>query len=289
VFTQKSEKDPHVIPSDAKVVILASPYRPYPKEVLDALDKFVESNGKLIVLARPNIVVEQADTLAVRDLKLAEFLEKYSVQLGKGYLLKYVQRVDEGPPYIVRAYPPTESRNEIARGFRNKRFDMIIPRKVEPIEGKGTYHVEKLLEVHERPHGKVWEETNPAALHNLRDYLDGLAFSGQLDAKASPVPICVAVAVSDREQRPRMVVIGDSAFADNQFIRREPHFYDFLTSSIEWLVERPGNIGISPRESKSFMLRADDVQPGRMKYVPLGLMLLTFLGLGTGIWIIRRR
>jgi hypothetical protein len=283
VFSKKSPDAPHVIPADAKIVVITSPAAPYPKEVLETLEKYLEKNGKLIVLSSPNIFLDR-----IQDPKLNDLLEKYNVQLGKGFLVRYVERAGEGDPRQLQAVTPPDSKNELARSFRTKRFEMIAPRKVAPLaEGKGIYHVEKLLQVQTMPNGKFWEETSTLAMRNPAAFLGSIA--AKVDQLASPEPISVAVAVSDREQRPRMVVLGDSAFADNQFIQREPHFYDFLTSSIEWLVERPGNIGISPRESKSFSIRADDIHPSRMKYLPLGLLLLSFLGLGTGIWIIRRR
>ena len=101
----------------------------------------------------------------------------------------------------------------------------------------------------------------------------------------------MAVTVSDRDpkepgrgDRPRMVVFGDASIASNVSSRG----YDLLTSSFEWLAERPQNMGIEPKESSSFTL-----QPGtnvsRMVWLPLGLMALGFLGLGTGVWVVRRR
>ena len=58
----------------------------------------------------------------------------------------------------------------------------------------------------------------------------------------------------------------------------------------DWLRERPSSIGIEPRTYKMFALKPDaPTRAGRMLYLPLLMALVSIIGLGTGIWVIRRK
>jgi hypothetical protein len=58
VHTRKAINDPHEIPADAKLIIIAQPLSKFAGEELDALDTYVAAGGKLMVLS--NRVVELA-------------------------------------------------------------------------------------------------------------------------------------------------------------------------------------------------------------------------------------
>ena len=86
-----------------------------------------------------------------------------------------------------------------------------------------------------------------------------------------------------------MVVIGDSAIVSNQPISfRGIPYYDFFASCVSWLRERPSNIGIEPKKSDVFVLNPT-MNTTAMVWVPLVLMLVGIIGLGTGVWVVRRR
>jgi hypothetical protein len=57
---------------------------------------------------------------------------------------------------------------------------------------------------------------------------------------------------------------------------------------MEWLAERPANIGIKPKESSSFVL-GSNVNYRGMILLPVALMILAIVGVGSGIWVVRRR
>ena len=61
-----------------------------------------------------------------------------------------------------------------------------------------------------------------------------------------------------------------------------------LASSLAWLRERPSSIGLDPKERKEYQMDAN-VNLRRMAYLPLGLMFVCVVGLGLGIWVVRRR
>src|SRR5205823_934349 len=103
----------------------------------------------------------------------------------------------------------------------------------------------------------------------------------------------VAVAITDREGKPRGMVVGDCTFISTEQLLSSPTSgvnYDFFRSCLAWLSERPVvDIGISPRERGVYQPDMKMVSTTRMIVLPLCLMTLALGGLGAGIWIVRRK
>jgi hypothetical protein len=292
VFSQAGPKDPHEVPADASLVIIAHPLEPFTKEVLAALERYLDQRGgKLIVLTN---LLPSRDLKAV-DMNLGGLLQKYNVKFGDDFLMRF--NLDQDPLTVI-ATPPEHTRNRVAENFRTSRFpvggmfvgrSVGMARSVRSQAPTGAYEVQTLLEVGPKLNGTFWAETDLNVLRNLGAYLQNLAVEDKLDAKKSNEPIPVAVGVTDRGGKPRLAVFGDARFASNLFVRGPAPYYDFLTSTIEWLAERPENMGIRPRESTSYTIQPEAVNKQRLIWLPLGLVLLFFVGLGMGIWVVRRR
>jgi len=93
------------------------------------------------------------------------------------------------------------------------------------------------------------------------------------------------------ELKPRLVVFGSAAFATNQYMAESSPLpnYDLLASTLAWLRERPSNIGLEPKKRNLFVLNVPDEQAQRMRYLPAMTLLVGIVGLGTGVWLVRRR
>src|SRR5262249_16958751 len=91
------------------------------------------------------------------------------------------------------------------------------------------------------------------------------------------------------EGTPRVVAVGDSTFVSNVLVGKERRgYYDLFLSIVSWLRERPTDVGIEPKKQDIY-----EPDPGaslnRMVYLPTGLMLVGIIGLGTGVWVVRRK
>jgi hypothetical protein len=286
-YAKKDPAAPDVIPEDAKLVVIAGPRTTLPKSAIDALDRYLQGNGKLMVFS--NGTVEQVgDGVVYKPNGLETLLKKYNVEMNPDYILSLPLVQGMSFADVVVSVPP-RSNNPIAANFRDYLFRMKYARTVRPGTGPGTFSAQTLLEAPKETAQQqgIWSETNWNNLFNLNRYISALYDSGQLKDKLSAEPLSVAVAVSDREQKPRMVIFGDSRFASNVVSLNAP-YYDFIISSMEWLAERPANIGIKPKESSSFIL-GSNVSYRRMILLPVALMVLAVVGVGTGIWVVRRR
>ena len=117
---------------------------------------------------------------------------------------------------------------------------------------------------------------------------------------AEPLPVAVAVSEklldpgSGKERvKPRMIVFGDAEFISNLGLAtdRKDTNYSFFVSALEWMADRDAAfIGPRPKTTESFALeKTVAIDYSRIHLVPMWLMLLTVVGLGTGIWLVRRR
>src|SRR5262249_62366393 len=161
-----------------------------------------------------------------------------------------------------------------------------------------NFKAEPLLDVRVLSHPIIrqdffWAETSTKALINPRRFAFEME-EDQVLAKASRDPIPVAVAVKDKDDRPRLVVYGDAEMASNLPIfgrfRNLPvgeSFFNLFVSTLDYLTDRPG-VGARPKEAKFYTLD-NTVPPAPLTYLPAWLMSLNIFGVGLGMWVVRRR
>ena len=165
------------------------------------------------------------------------------------------------------------------------------------------FRQDKLLLV--PPALNIWAETNLQTgdyMPLVKEMHNGAVLLGTIGC--STVPLCVAIAVSETppgsamnphaalqgEDKPRLVVMGDASWVSNVFMAERSNAvnYDLFTSMLSWLRERPNSIGIDAKKRETYTL-PEDANLGRMFWTPLILMLVGIVGLGAGVWIVRRR
>ena len=94
------------------------------------------------------------------------------------------------------------------------------------------------------------------------------------------------------EPKPLMVVFGDATWISNSAVaaRSGADNYDLFVSCVNWLRERP-DIGVQPVDDKTRSLYRlpENLSVTRLLIMPVMLLLMTVMCVGTGIWIVRRR
>jgi hypothetical protein len=298
------------VPSDADVVVVARPTRPLAPGAVDALRDYMRGTakkGKLILLLDPVVAVQNnASTFLATGLE--PLLAEFNVRAGGDVILT----LSGGNPKQIQAVTNPRSTNPVARAFYphpllRTVFTFTNASTVDALNraGGGATTVEQLVLV--PPDQEIWAEKDAS-----RDPA-GLAAALRKDPdKAEKVlsqqPLCLAVAVSeggggnlprDRahaslvKETPRLVVFGNADWVDDQALRgaKGQANYDLFTSCLSWLRERPtvGKTTIGPKERKVYDLNVPETARDRLLYLPLGLMVLAVLGIGCGVWVVRRR
>jgi hypothetical protein len=282
------------------------------EEVPEEKDKTVTA-GKLMLLVDP-IIVREGGARHVVPTGLEGLLGEYGVNLG----LNRVQSVRLQNPLEVAAIPDPRSTNTIARAFspdprQTTLFQFTDVRTVEAVAGRpGARHkVEPILVT--LPETWVWVETNfdidPAEYRNRL-----IRNREQLSKVVKEDPVSIAVAVSDSStppgmprdaahagagvDTPRMVVFGTASWITDEGLagRQSAFRMDLFNSCVSWLREQSGGMGSSGGTSDEMnktrqFYEVNIVQTSfwRLVLLPMALMMMTVIALGTGVWVVRRR
>jgi hypothetical protein len=318
------------VPADADVVIVAGPTKPLAQGTIDALKKYMsvprkekdpldekkerERKGKLMVLA--GVVAGENDKMA--PLGLDRLLADYEVDVTNERVLR-ATREPRPERVLVTPNPDLKGKNPLATLFEGFGVQMSDVRVIRPRSGGARpgeapkFQASELLTTAHPifQQSYVFAETDlrPAA-DLLADYFATAARRTELQKKlTTSLPVGVAVAepgAPDQndphafmrggrgEGAPRLVVIGDTAFASNEAIggrsgREEGASvnYDLFASALAWLREKPGSMGIEPKDRGSYTMK-QTTNLRAMLLFPLGLMSFAVIGLGLGVWVVRR-
>jgi hypothetical protein len=315
------------VPDDAAVVIIAGPIRPLSDDAIDALKKYMREphkekdpvtdkertrKGKLMVLAN---VVASGDRMA--SLNLDKLLQEYGVDVTGERVLRFVPgaRHPEND-ILITPNPDMTGKNPLAtlfEGFAVRMNNVRVIRPVSPDRAPGSPYQasELLISVPAVAVGyPVIGETDmrpPAQL--IEDYAKER--KQELRAKArSSLPVAVAVSEQGApdpndphafmggarsEGPPRVEVFGDATFVSNQSLGGQAGDeqvgqvnYDLFASALAWLREKPSSMGIEPKDRGTYTMQQNTNFTAMMLF-PFGLMSLTIMGLGLGVWVARRR
>jgi hypothetical protein len=291
------------VPDDAAVVVVADPKTTFPEPAVAALRKYMNNpakKGKLLVLAS----ALKAPDRKILKTGLEPFLAELNVQLGDKFIYnlpsQYIPRTDQ----VLAAFSKAAIQNPILRSIATVSPSLIFgtPREVEPISTNPAFQATDLM----LSDGRTWLETEEIV--DLRPVVEKLLRS--LDAQqargVSSTPRSLAVTVSERAPAapgsgpvitPRAVVFGSSYFVSDDVFRQTrgetaPLSFDLFGVSVDWLRDKP-SIAAAGVETKKYTAyrfpQPSTVDTTRLLYLPLGLAFLTVLGLGAGVWVIRRR
>jgi hypothetical protein len=288
---------------DADVVVVARPTQAFAPKAVEALRKYVRptgagKKGTLIVLL--DTVVQNGEMLKTG---LEDLLGEFGVEVSTRRLLSARSGIHPDTNYVL---PDPESDNPVARAFPSRLFLRFQDgRRVEEVKGgPGNHKIDTLLST--ASDIPVWEEPNLTA--SAGDLLANYRRSGFPDDRKLKREVPVAVAVSETNPHgglpaghvpidtpvPRMVVFGNGSWLANESLSREGSGgVDFLASCISWLRGKSdlGPSLVEDKERGQFTLRnkLDSSQQTRLEWLPLALIFISVVGLGGGIWVVRRR
>lgn len=286
VFVQEAGPDKRKdIPDDAYAVVLAGPTERMPKETLDAMERYVDRGGRLLVFFE-TIFDEKYTRMRISGFE--DFLRKYGVDVRPEYAITYpTQNSPVREPRETLVFTPPRPETELAKRFARAIF--FTARVVKTLPAAGPYKAEALFQLDPK-RSVYWTENSPKAIANIEAYWRDVQRDRNLEDKVmkEPLPIAVTVTQGSGElAKPRMVVFGDADFILNDE-RQLRNYYELVLSSLEWMSEKGGYIGPQPREQASYNVPID-VDGTRLFVYPALLMLLVIGGLGTGLWLVRRR
>jgi ABC-type uncharacterized transport system involved in gliding motility auxiliary subunit len=268
------------VPPGTDLVVIAGPTGSFVQPELDAFTAYLNGGGHMLVLLDP--VLGPAAGSGLVPTGLEGWLARYGVQVGQNIV------VDPGNPLpffgpetiFLRDYGDQPIVKSLAQG--NLPVLVSLARSVGRAPDATGQTVTELM----RTTAQGWGENNLAQLEKV-----------EKDAADVPGPVSLAVAVErlppagqeGKQAGLRLVVVGDSDFADNQLLEANVSNQVLLSNALNWLVERESLLGIPPRKTEQVKLSLTE---GEMRSVYL-LTLLALPGLaiiaGAVVYFRRRR
>ncbi|MBI3824081.1 MAG: Gldg family protein [Planctomycetes bacterium] len=281
---EDADKKKHV-PDDCHTLMIPGSGKAIPKEALLAIERFMDRNGRLLVYT--DVIAETGYT-KLQNSGLEDLLRNWGVEVTNDYLL---QVVPQGPVRFVVGSAPQRSENVLARQFVGRSILMqSSARVVRPAQG-GAFKAETILQVETR-NRLVFPLKDVAVLNKISQHFGELRQNRELEDAAAKEPISVAVAATDKDGKPRVVVFGDTEMITNYDMAASPTQlvnYSMTVSALEWMAGRE-EIGTRPLERPDFTLDPSvGDQYWRMVLLPGWLINLSVICLGIGIWLVRRR
>lgn len=300
------------VPEATDLVIIAGPRASFIEPEIEALHRYLDDGGRLLVLVDPTL----SQFGGLEPTGLADLLSEHGVELGENII------VDPGNPLpffgAETIFLSEYKDHDVTRSIRQDNLQVILPlaRSVaagEAIEG---------LEVTElfTTSSEGWGET---------DFENLTAVEKQDTDLAGPVPLGVAVRVVSEEggaidtsapaasetvatgdsgeaeaegsapgvpasepeepsSETRLLVIGDSDFASNSQIRNASNSV-LAANAINWLVEREALVAIPPKTPEQTKLNLTSSQLSTLTWLVLVIMPGLAIATGVAVHLRRRR
>jgi hypothetical protein len=148
-----------------------------------------------------------------------------------------------------------------------------LSRSVETIPGSGASTTDLI---------KTSEESRAVS-----EIKDGVAHFDESKDKKGPITLGVAASRSEGDKEARLVVIGDSDFAVNQYFAEQRNG-DLFMNSINWLAQDEDLISIRPKNPADRRVSMTEADQNQLFWITLVLMPVAAIGSGLYIWWNRR-
>jgi ABC-type uncharacterized transport system involved in gliding motility auxiliary subunit len=256
------------VPAECDVLVSAGPRKPFLEQETASVADYLSKGGKALFL-----VDAVADPES--DPQLDGLLKPWNITLGKDTVIDNSAARMAGSGIgvpIVQNYPD----HPITKDMKGIFTVFPLPRSVKASDrGSGEVFSTELL----RTSSDSWAETEFK-----------MGQEPQLDpAKDTKGPVSIGVAVTKKvgEKETRLVVIGNSDFATNSYIRTAGNG-NLVFNTINWLAQDEELISIRPKPVTSRTVTMNEGQQNLFFWIVVLVMPVAVVGAGAYIWWKRR-
>ena len=282
------------VPTDCAALIVPGPKAPLMAHEVNAISKYLDKDGKLFLMLDPSLNSAKEPNQGLVDL-----MNKWGVTISNDLVLDRIR-----PAFFLVSGSQPE-----APTLSDFEFHQITQEVYRPV----TFQLARSV----TPKTNVGSELNITSLVKTTDEIGGSwgetkrrtdgAFEPDLsyaEGEDTPPPVSLAVAVqrestesttgdnssadTPEESKTRIVVVGDSDFANNFFFHGTGGG-DFFLNAVNWLTLEEDLIAIRPVDPSERSLRM--MTPHEVAFVQMTAIFLIpiiiFL-IGVGVWWRRR-
>ncbi|NRA02672.1 MAG: GldG family protein [Myxococcales bacterium] len=214
------------LPADASLVIIAAPERNLLPRELEALDRYLERGGRLLVLLEPSV-----------DTNLNSFLERWGFELPAGIVAdRATSPLLEEAKLVSLVSGSYNPRHPVTRGMRARHMTLL--------PGARAVIARHKPERDDQLRGLVYSSHHSWLEQDVRGALAGRALQpGGGETAGREIPVAAAGLYPRGDTEARIVVIGDRDFASNRLLD-SLYNRDLLMNSVLWLAEEEDEITI---------------------------------------------
>ncbi len=276
------------VPSDCTALIIPGPKAPLTAHEVNAIAKYLDGNGKVLLMFEPSL-----NSANDPNQPLVDLMDGWGVKVGADLVFDRHLFFVVGGPAV-----PVVSNFEFHQITQYVRQPVLfqLARSVTPKTDAGKNLVVKSLAKTTDQIGGSWGETKRKA--------DGTFDGGDLytEGQDTPPPVSLAVAIQrdgsespteekqdePKESKTRIVVMGDSDFASNDYFKSTGGS-DLFLNAVNWLTLEEDLIAIRPIDPTERSLR--QMTANEAAFVPMAsiflIPLIVFM-VGVGVWWRRR-
>jgi hypothetical protein len=267
------------------------------------------TSGKLMLLLEPEIS-QRGRKAELTPTGLEMLLLRYNVKLGDNRILNAsVPRI----PNLIEAHTPFNAKHPIAVAVnpagRTRLYRFQNARTVEPGAEQGGNRKRTDTLMVTSPRMQFLTDTNFAMTpHEMMEKL--FQNEDQLEKVLAKSPLSIAVAVADTSLPPgmphdpahmgaareadtsRMVVFGTASWVTDEFMD-EGEYLRLFSACTSWLRQSkatgPIIVDIRDKTREPYKMNMSKDRERQVILMPLGMLVLSVIVAGTGVWVVRRR
>jgi ABC-type uncharacterized transport system involved in gliding motility auxiliary subunit len=273
------------VPDDATVVLIAGPTTDVLPGEAEALRRYLNRAGKLMVLLDPPLGPQAAPLP-----NLESIVREWGIDPGSNVVVDISGATNEPSIAVAATYPA----HAITENFATLTI-YPLARAVEPIEGGAGGRLAQAI-VETSP--QSWAEADLASLTSDA----GVTMDDTDGDRPGPIPLGAAVSAqvappaegqddSTEDDAPtpetRMVVFGDSDFASNAY-GGVPGNLNLFANAISWLAQQENLIAIRPTEPEDRRVTMTPRQQTLAMFVSVFFLPAAVFGTGIFVWWRRR-
>ena len=271
--------DVPAIPEEMKTIMIVGPQYDFSDREMTLLRDFWNKQGRILLLLDPS----------ARTPKLHAFLAELGVKVNDDRLMANIktgiQEVARVRDVLARFLPESPITRRLA-DVRAPFLGATSSLDLAPADPSRPSDV-KLQPLAEAEKG-YWGETD----YNSQDETV-LQFTPGRDHDA---PLHIAASIEkggsgdDRVQAnsSRMVVVTNATFVQDNALTQDQQGLDFVSGSVNWLMNREQLIGIAPKVPTTLTFSLDESSMRNLRWLVLVLMPLIPALIGLGVWWRRR-
>ncbi|QSR88328.1 GldG family protein [Methylacidiphilum caldifontis] len=264
------------VPDDASILVIAGPKNPLSSSEIQAITRYLDAKGKLIVLEGAN-----------SNSGLEPLLSTYGIVFQNDKVVAIGRLVGGigGEMIIDKAAGTHFADHPAVKAMMGYTLQLPDCRSISLSNDQSNPNVKKLTALVKTPEGfwgeVNWKKEEKPKYDPTEDIAGPLILAAVYDGGEVPAKEGIHVYGT------RIAAVGSSAFLANQYIK--PDGVDFFINLLNWMLQKEMALGIAPKSVQEFGLSVPASQRQTVAMICLVTIPFAFLVMGVGMYFSRRR